>query len=45
LGLGRLFRDQAAAETWLGQRAHPAPMGNVTKPRGMARLNTVSSRT
>ena len=32
-GLGRIFRDKAEAEAWLGQRSHPAPLGNVSKPR------------
>jgi hypothetical protein len=35
-GFGMLFEDQAAAERYLGGRAHPAPLGNIskTKPGG-----------
>ena len=30
-GFARLFKDQADAEDWVGQKVFPAPMGNVTK--------------
>ncbi len=31
--LGRIFRNRADAERWLGKKAHPAPLGNVAKVR------------
>jgi hypothetical protein len=35
-GFGMLFKDQAAAEHFLGGKTHPAPLGNIskTKPGG-----------
>ena len=32
-GFGQLFENQAAAESFLGDKAHPAPLGNVTKAK------------
>ena len=32
-GFGFLFRDQQEAEAFLGQKCHPAPLGNISKPK------------
>ena len=32
-GFGLLFHDRAAAELHLGAKVHPAPMGNIAKPK------------
>ena len=28
-GFGRLFKDKAAADSFLGEVSHPAPLGNI----------------
>ena len=33
-GMGRLYKDAAAASEALGQKIHPAPLGNVTTVKG-----------
>ena len=32
-GFGLLFKDQQEAETFLGKKCHPAPLGNISKPK------------
>ena len=32
-GFGFLFKDQKDAEAFLGKKCHPAPLGNISKPK------------
>jgi len=40
-GFARLFLDKSSAEAWLGQRAFPAPLGNVTRETAQGRKHRV----